>query len=238
MLHPEDEALIQAVAAENPRTVVAVMSGSTVIMEAWRDKVPAILMLGYPGQEGGHAFADVLLGQVNPSGKLPNVIPRRADDLPYFDKDATRITYDLWHGYRKLDRDGTEPAYPFGFGLSYTTFELTNLQLMQPIIDTAGALAVMVDVTNTGDRPGAEVVQLYVGALNSAVERARRELKAFSKVELDPGQTRTVELVVPADDLAYYDESDGWIVEPGAYDVIVGRHSLDEAALRAQVQIK
>lgn len=237
-LHPEDEALIQAVAAANPRTVVAVMSGSTVIMEAWRDKVAAILWIGYPGQEGGHAFADVLLGHVNPSGKLPYVIPRRADDLPYFDKDATQITYDLWHGYRKLDRDGTAPAYPFGYGLSYTTFDLTNLQLMQPIIDTVGALAVTVDITNTGDRPGAEVVQLYVRARDSAVERARKELKAFTKVDLDPGETRTVHLVVPAADLAYYDESDGWIVEPGTYDVTVGRHSLDEDALRGQLQIR
>jgi beta-glucosidase len=119
-LHPEDERLIEAVAEANPRTVVAIMAGSAVITEAWRDKVAAIIMLSYPGQEGGHAFADVLLGRVNPSGKLPFVVPRGAGDLPFFDMDATSITYDLWHPHRKLERDGPTPEYPFGFGLGYT----------------------------------------------------------------------------------------------------------------------
>ena len=128
-LRPEDEALIAAVAAANPRTIVAVMAGSAVIMEAWRHAVPAILMLWYPGQEGGHALADILTGKVNPSGRLPCTFPASADQLPFFDRDATAITYDLWHGYRKLLRDGNAPAFPFGFGLSYTTFAHANLRL-------------------------------------------------------------------------------------------------------------
>ncbi len=123
-LRPEDEALILAVAAANPRTIVAIESGSAVIMEAWRESVPAILMLWYPGMEGGRALADVLLGKVNPGGKLPCVFVKDAADLPFFDKDATAITYDMWHGYRKLAHDGVAPAFPFGFGLSYTTFSL------------------------------------------------------------------------------------------------------------------
>ena len=237
-LHPEDEALIQAVAAANPRTVVAIMSGSAVITEAWRDQVAAILMLGYPGQEGGHAFADVLLGHVNPSGKLPFVVPRSAEDLPYFDKDATEITYDLWHGYRKLERDGTEPAFPFGFGLSYTTFDLADLRLAQDAIGVGAALVATVDVRTTGDVTGEEVVQLYVGARSSAVERAPKELKAFTKIELAAGETRTVHLAVPTADLAHYDEASGWTVEPGDYEVIVGRHSLDKQALRRQLVIR
>ena len=114
-LSAHDEALIAAVAAATPHTIVAVMAGSAVITEAWREQVPAILMLWYPGMEGGHAFADVLLGRVNPSGKLPLTFPHRAQDLPFFDRDATAITYDLWHGYRKLEHDGSEPAFPFGF---------------------------------------------------------------------------------------------------------------------------
>ena len=126
-LRPEDEALIAAVAAANPRTIVAVMAGSAVIMEAWRAKVPAILMLWYPGQEGGHALADILLGKVNPSGRLPCTFPASADQLPFFDRDAHAITYDLWHGYRKLLRDGNKPAYAFGFGLSYTTLHPRQL---------------------------------------------------------------------------------------------------------------
>ncbi|HMN62199.1 MAG TPA: glycoside hydrolase family 3 C-terminal domain-containing protein, partial [Anaerolinea sp.] len=119
-LHPEDEELIRAVAAVNPRVVVAMMGGSAIITENWRGLVPSILMLWYPGMEGGHAFADILLGKVNPSGKLPCVFAKRPEDYPYYDMNARAITYDLWHGYRKLERDGVAPAFPFGFGLSYT----------------------------------------------------------------------------------------------------------------------
>jgi beta-glucosidase len=237
-LRQEDEKLIEAVAAANPRTVVAIMSGSAVITGAWRDKVAAILMLGYPGQEGGHAFADVLLGHVNPSGKLPFVVPRRAEDLPFFDKEATKITYDLWHGYRKLERDGNTPEFPFGFGLSYTTFSLANLRLAQDRIGADGAVVVTADVTNTGEVAGDEVVQLYIGARSSKVERAPKELKAFTKVALAPGEMRTIRLAVPAANLAYYGEKAGWIVEPGDYEVIVGRHSLDDEALRARFAIE
>src|SRR5690242_8039869 len=128
-LHADDEALVQAVAAANPRTVVVVMTGSAVITETWRERVPAILVLWYPGMEGGHALADVLLGRVGPSGKLPCTFPRRAEDLPFFDRGARAITYDLWHGYRKLERDGADAAFPFGFGLSYTTFRLGGLHI-------------------------------------------------------------------------------------------------------------
>jgi beta-glucosidase len=235
-LHPEDEQLIEAVAAANPRTIVAIMAGSAVITEAWRDKVAGILMLWYPGQEGGHALADVLLGHVNPSGKLPCTFPRSADDLPFFDKDATAITNDLWHGYRKLERDGTEPAFPFGFGLSYTTFSLSNLQLAQERIGTDGSLVATVDVTNMGQVAGEEVVQLYVGARSSKVERVPKELKAFTKVPLAPEETRTVRLAVPAIDLAYYDDKNGWIVEPGNYEVIVGRHARDEGSVTSRLR--
>ncbi|HEY6360981.1 MAG TPA: glycoside hydrolase family 3 C-terminal domain-containing protein [Vicinamibacterales bacterium] len=237
-LLPEDEALIQAVAGANPRTVVAIMAGSAVITEAWRDEVAAILMLWYPGQEGGHAFADVLLGHVNPSGRLPFVVPKSADDLPFFDKDATTATYDLWHGYRKLERDNATPAFPFGFGLSYTTFKLSDLRLAQKTIATDGSVMATAELTNTGQVAGEEVVQLYVSARSSKVERARKELKAFTKVALAPGETRTVRLAVPAASLAYYDEKNGWIVEPGDYEVIVGRHSLDDEALRARFAIQ
>jgi beta-glucosidase len=233
-LHPDDEALIQAVAVANARTIVAIMAGSAVITETWREQVPAILMLWYPGMEGGHAFADVLLGRVNPSGKLPLTFPRRAEDLPFFDKDATAITYDLWHGYRKLERDGAQPAFPFGFGLSYTTFAYRNLRLTQEQLGTAETLIATVEVTNTGSVRGDEVVQLYIGARDSAVERAPKELKAFARVGLLPGETRQVRLEVPVADLAYYDAERGWVIEPIEYEVIVGRHACDEDALRVR----
>jgi beta-glucosidase len=236
-LHADDEALIQAVAAANPRTVVAIMAGSAVITEAWREQVPAILMLWYPGIEGGNAFADVLLGRVNPSGRLPVTFPRRAEDLPFFDKDATAITYDLWHGYRKLERDGTAPAFPFGFGLSYTTYAYTNLQLAKDALGADETLLATIDVSNTGSVAGDEVVQLYMAAQGSAVERAPKELKAFARVALVPGETRAVRLEVPVADLAYYDEAHGWVIERIAYEVIIGRSSGDADALRAPCRV-
>jgi beta-glucosidase len=236
-LHREDEALIQCVAAANPRTVVVIMAGSAVITEAWRERVPAILMLWYPGMEGGHALADVLLGRVNPSGKLPCTFPRRAEDLPRFDPHATAVTYDLWHGYRKLERDGAAPAFAFGFGLSYTTFAYRNLRLAQARVGADDAVVATVDVTNTGTVAGAEVVQLYVAAPGSRVERAPKELKAFARVELAPGETRSVRLEVAVADLAYYDPSRAWVLEPITYEVIVGRHSRDADALRARWQV-
>jgi beta-glucosidase len=237
-LHSADEALIQAVAAVNPRTIVAVMGGSGVIMETWRERVPAILMLWYPGMEGGHALADVLLGQVNPSGKLPLAIPRRAQDLPFFDRNATAIEYDLWHGYRKLERDGSAPAFPFGFGLSYTSYEYVNLRFDRSQLGPSETLKVSLDVSNTGAHAGEEVVQLYVSAIGSAVERAPKELKAFTRVALRPGETRTVQLSLPMSRLAYYDQTQAdFVVEPIEYELFVGAHSLDRQALKARFMV-
>jgi beta-glucosidase len=222
-LRPEDEALILAVAAANPRTIVAVMAGSAVITENWRNQAAAILMLWYPGMEGGRALARILDGRVNPGAKLPCTFPRLAQDLPAFDRHAVSANYDLWHGYRKLARDGAAAAFPFGFGLSYTTFAWSGFQAM-----LAGAvIRAQVAVTNTGPVAGEEVVQLYVSARESRVERAPRELKAFSRIRLEPGSTVLVELEVPVSELAYYDGPRGWTLEPGRYSLIAARHAED-----------
>jgi beta-glucosidase len=236
-LHPKDEALIQAIAASNPRTVVAMMGGSAIITENWRGQVPAILMLWYPGMEGGRAFAEILLGKVNPSGKLPCVFAARPEDLPYYDMNATAITYDLWHGYRKLERDGAIPAFPFGFGLSYTAFGFGHLRLSETSLGVGGTLTATLDVTNCGSVAGDTVVQIYVAVPDSRVERAPKELKAFKRVRLEPGETKTIQVDLPVKDLAYYDEQSGWTVEPTSYVLIVGQHSLDEQALRAEFKI-
>lgn len=235
-LHPRDEALVLAVAAANPRTIVVLMIGSAVITEAWRERVSGIVVLWYPGMEGGHALADVLLGRVNPGGRLPCTFPKRADDLPFFDRDATKITYDLWHGYRKLARDGAEAAFPFGFGLGYTTFEHANLRLAQNRLGAGDTLQATVDVTNTGAVAGDEVVQLYLSARGSRVERAPRELKAFARVSVAPGETRQVSLSVPVANLAYYDAPRGWTVEPIGYEAIVARHA-EDVGLSAGFQV-
>jgi beta-glucosidase len=238
-LHGEDEALIRAIAAVNSKTVVAVMGGSGVIMEAWCESVPAILMLWYPGMEGGHALADVVLGRVNPSGKLPLVIPKQAEDLPFFDRNATGIVYDLWHGYRKLERDGKAPAFPFGFGLSYSSYRYANLTVSQRQLGASGTLEVSLDVTNSGALAGEEVVQLYVSAIGSRVERAPKELKKFARVALQPGETKKVQLSLPVSRLGYYDEARaGFVVEEIEYEVFVGAHSLDEHALKARFEVK
>jgi beta-glucosidase len=238
-LLPEDEGLISAVASVQPHTVVAVMGGSAVIMEAWKEKVASILMLWYPGMEGGHALADILLGKVNPSGKLPLVIPSRTEHLPSFDKNATNITYDLWHGYRKLEREGNQPAFPFGFGLSYTRYQYANLELSQNEIGPSGTLKVSLDVSNIGAQAGEEVVQLYVSPIGSAVERAPKELKAFTRIAVEPGETKTIQLDVPIPRLAYYDETRAeFIVEPLEYELFVGAHSLDQQALKARFKVR
>jgi beta-glucosidase len=215
------------------------MGGSSVLMEAWRERVPAILMLWYPGMEGGHALADILLGRVNPSGKLPFVIPQRAEDLPFFDKNATEIAYDLWHGYRKLERDGNTPAFPFGFGLSYTRYRYANLKLAQNQLGPSETLKMSLDVSNIGAYAGEEVVQLYVSPIGSAVERAPKELKAFTRIALQPGETKTVQLSVPIPRLAYYDEARAdFVVEPLEYELFVGAHSLDQHALKARFIVR
>jgi beta-glucosidase len=236
-LHPEDEALIQAVAAANPSTVVAMMGGSAIITENWRGQVPAILMLWYPGMEGGHAFADILLGKVNPSGKLPCVFAARAEDLPDYDMDARAITYDLWHGYRKLERDGAVPAFPFGYGLSYTAFELAQLHLSKSSLEADDTLTATLEVTNCGPVAGDTVLQAYVAVPASRVERAPMELKAFKRVRLEPGETKTVHLDIPVKELAYYDEHSGWTVERTGYTLMVGQHSLDDQVLHAEFKI-
>src|SRR5512145_984295 len=236
-LHPDDETLIKAIAAANPRTVVGMMGGSAIITENWRGQVPAILMLWYPGMEGGRAFADILVGKVNPSGKLPCVFAARSEDLPYYDMNAKTITYDLWHGYRKLERDGCVPAFPFGFGLSYTSFELDHLRLASTSLEADDILTATLDVTNAGSVAGDTVVQVYVAVPHSRVERAPKELKAFKRIGLKPGETKTIQVDIPVKDLAYYDEQSGWTVEPTSYTLIVGQHSLDDRALREEFKV-
>src|SRR5262245_470129 len=185
-------------------------------------------MAWYPGQLGGEALADILFGDVDPSGRLPLSVPRREADLPPFDNRNLTVRYGWFHGYRWLDRQKIAPLFPFGFGLSYTTFGLTNLALSRDTLPVDGRVQVTVDVTNTGAMAGDTVVQLYATAHGSRVERARRELRDFARVSLEPGETGTVPLQVAAADLAYWDSNrGGWIVEPLDYELCVGASSRD-----------
>jgi beta-glucosidase len=224
--------LARAVAAVQPRTVVVVVAGAPVDV-SWAEDVPAVLWAWYPGQEGGHGLADVLLGAAEPGGRLPCTLPRRLADTPAFldtppDPGVLRYQEGTFCGHRWYDARGIEPAFPFGHGLGYTTFTIGR-----PVIDetplAAGADAVVdVEVTNTGERAGAEVVQLYVGDDEATVRRAPRELRGFAKVHLEPGASRTVRFVLGPRELAFWDaRAAGWRAEPGTFSVWAGRSSRD-----------
>ncbi len=222
------QALIQAVAAQNPRTIVVMEGGSAITVHDWVSQVPALLMAWYPGEEGGMAIARVLFGDVSPSGHLPVTIPIDESQLPPFVNDQNAVTYGYLHGYRWVDDKNETPEFSFGFGLSYTSFKLAKLQLDSPSVAPDGTLEASVDVTNTGSRAGAEVVQLYVSYPGSKVQRAPRTLEAFQRVELQPGETQTVKLGVKAADFRYWDtQSSSWKLEQLQYKLEVGTSSRD-----------
>ncbi len=234
----QDE-LVQAVAAANPRTVVVLKTGSAILMP-WVDKAPAILEAWYPGEEDGNAVAAVLFGDVNPSGKLPLTFPKRLSDLPantpeqYPGVDGV-VNYSegIFVGYRRYDMENIKPLFPFGFGLSYTTFGFTNLALSTGKIslkdDPTPAISVNLDVTNTGKRAGEEVVELYLGLpATPEVPQPPRQLKGFSKILLAPGKTAHVRLPLDARALSYWDTGTvGWKILPGTYHVMAGSSSRD-----------
>ena len=233
-LKPEQTALIQAVAGINPNTVVCLVCGSMIVIDDWAENVPAILYSWYAGMEGGTALARLLFGDVNPSGKLPFSIPTRVEHLPYFSSTDPTITYDLYHGYTLLDHKGLKPAYPFGFGLSYTTYAYRDARVALK----DDALEVTVEVGNTGARDGEEIVQAYVGMENSRVERQKKLLKGFEKVAIPAGGTATVEIAIPLDELRYYDaQAKQWRLEPGVYRVMVGPSSDEAALLETSIEI-
>ncbi|MFB9307816.1 beta-glucosidase [Agromyces hippuratus] len=237
-LPAEQLALLESVVAANPRTVVVLANGGVVELP-FADDVPAILEGWLGGQAGGSAIADVLYGAVNPSGRLAETIPVKLADTPAylnFPGDFGHVRYGegLFVGYRWYDARDAEVRYPFGHGLSYTTFGYSDLSVAA---DAAG-LTVRVTVTNTGDRAGREVVQVYTGLAASGVQRAPREIKAFANVALEAGESRQVEIAVRNEDLAYWDiRVDRWIVEPGAYSVEVGASSRD-IRLSAVVEVE
>jgi beta-glucosidase len=224
--------LIRAVVKANPRTAVFLIGGAPMEMP-WIDEVPAVVLAWYAGSEAGNAMADITFGDVNPSGKLPVTFPRKLEETPvnvYGDYNDTRIEYKegLLVGYRYYDTKNVEPLFPFGHGLSYTTFGYDNLVISPAHHLTDGVVQVAVDVKNTGKRPGAEVVQLYIRDEEASVMRPFKELKNFEKVQLRPGQTRTVRFQITRRDLSFYDVNSGnWVAEKGAFTVMVGSSSKD-----------
>jgi beta-glucosidase len=232
-LTEQQVALIKAVAAVQPRTVVILNSGSAVTMSEWIDDVAVVLEAWMMGQAGGGAVADVLFGRVNPSGKLAETFPLRLEDTPAHvnfpgENGAVRYGEGLFIGYRYYDAKALDVLFPFGHGLSYTTFEYSNLQVSAQSFKDVDGLSVSVDVTNAGDAAGKETVQVYVHDRESRLSRPYKELKGFAKVALEPGETKTVTVVLDERAFAYYDPAYGrWITESGEFDVLVGRSAAD-----------
>ncbi len=214
--------LIDSVARSSNKTVVLLEGGSAIQVTDWLDSVAALLMVWYPGREGGVAIANILFGQVSPSGKLPVSFPKAMNQLMDWDVNALDVNHDLLHGYRYLDHHEHNPAFPFGFGLGYTSFNLHELHVERD----AASFKVKVNVTNTGGRPGAEIVQLYIECSGSDVFRVPRELKGFGRVYMEPGETVELALEIADSDLSYYDmDKHDWVLEACQYELKVGHSS-------------
>jgi beta-glucosidase len=231
-LPPGQDELIQAMAAANKNTVVVVTSGGGVDMRAWLDRVPALIEAWYPGQEGGTALAEILFGDVDPSGRLPITFDHSWEESPVHDsyypaEGTTRVAYSegVFSGYRGYDHAGRKPLFPFGYGLSYTTFSFSHLAVT-PSSSSDGHCEVSFDVTNTGAREGAEVAEVYVGDTHASVPRPPKQLEGFARVSLQPKETRRVTVSLTRRSLSYYDVAGKtWRADPGEFQVLVGSSS-------------
>ncbi|SIQ71377.1 beta-glucosidase [Rhizobium sp. RU35A] len=237
------EELIERVTAANPNTVVVLQTGGPVEMP-WLDKVRGVLQVWYPGQELGHAVADLLFGDAEPGGRLPQTFPKQLADNSAITGDPAiypgqnghvRYAEGVFVGYRHHDSRGVEPLFPFGFGLGYTRFAWSEARASGKDMGADG-ITVEVDVTNIGDRRGSDVVQLYVKPLSSAIERPEKELRAFAKLELGAGETGTARLTIKPRDLSYFDvEAGAFRAEAGDYDVLIAASATD---IRSRIAIR
>jgi len=254
-LPPGQSELIEKIAAINKHVIVVVTSGGAVDMSGWVDRVPALLEAWYSGQEGGTALAQILFGDVSPSGRLPVSFDRRWEDNPvynsyYPEAGTNRIVYKegVFVGYRGYERSGIQPLFPFGYGLSYTTFRYANLAIRSASGETAPVESrsnrgsnpkyeVSWDVTNTGNREAADVSEVYVGEDHPLVPRPARELKGFTRVDLRPGQTRRAKVILNGRAFSYYDATaHEWRVDRETYTVSIGS-SVDQIALKSSISL-
>jgi len=219
-------------------------------MSAWLDRVPALIEAWYPGQDGGRALAEILVGDADPSGRLPVTFERKWEDNPVHDSyypppGSNRVVYNegVFVGYRGYEHNGTKPLYPFGFGLSYTKFDYANLQI-RPIAMKLPAgsnpgprFEVSFDVKNSGAREGADVAQVYVGEPGAKIPRPPKELKGFSRVELKPGETKHVSVVLDSRSFDYFDaDAKEWRADAGDFTVLVGRSS-EQIILKGKITL-
>lgn len=231
-LPPGQDELINQIAAVNKNTIVVMTSGGGVDMTAWIDHVPALLEAWFPGQAGGTALAQILFGDFNPAGRLPISMERRWEDNAVHDSyypkaGSKKVEYSegVFVGYRHFDKSTTKPLFPFGYGLSYTSFAYKNLAVSSP---SADQVSVTFDITNTGARAGADVAEVFVGDRHAPVTRPVKELKGFTKVSLSPGETKTVTVKLDRRAFSFYDvQKHAWTLAPGDFDVFVARSAAD-----------
>jgi beta-glucosidase len=228
----QDE-LIRQISAVNKNIIVVLTAGGNADMTQWIDTVPAVLHAWYPGQEGGTALAQILFGDYSPSGRLPASFERRWQDNPTFhsyypEKGEKRVRYSegVFLGYRHFDRSEIKPLFAFGYGLSYTTFGYSRLEVTPATGNLSEPVSVSFDVKNTGNRAAAEVAELYVGDSHASVPRPVKELKGFAKVNLEPGETKRVTLTLDRRAFSFYDvKKKDWSAEPGDFTILVGSAS-------------
>ena len=235
------EELIKEIKSQGKPVVVLLMAGRPMIFNWTAEHADAILYTWWLGSEAGNAIANVLYGDYNPSGKLPMTFPRAIGQIPLFYnmKNTGRPAPDAYHisyGSAYIDIPNA-PRYAFGYGLSYTTFEYSDLQLSDTAIRPSQSLTVSCKVKNTGQRAGEEVVQLYIRDLTASVTRPVKELKGFKKIKLNPGETQTVQFTLDKETLGFYDQQMNWIVEPGAFNIMVGGSS-DNIRLEQQFTVE
>ncbi|MGA8617933.1 MAG: glycoside hydrolase family 3 C-terminal domain-containing protein [Candidatus Sulfotelmatobacter sp.] len=234
-LPPGQDELIGEIAGVNKNTIVVMTSGGGVDMTSWLDRVPALLQAWYPGQEGGTALAQLLFGDFDPSGRLPISIERRWEDNAvhdsYYPKPGERkVEYreGVFVGYRHFDKSQIKPLFPFGYGMSYTAFAYKNLTVSPTAASGDRQVMVGFDVTNTGARSGAEVAEVYVGDRHTSVPRPVKELKGFAKVELNPGETKHLQVTLDRRAFSYYDvKNHKWTITPGDFDIYVARSAVE-----------
>ena len=238
------EEVIDAVLAANPETILVFVAGSPVQMGSFADRAKAIVWSFYAGMEGGNALAEVLLGKVNPSGKLPETFPYSHEDCSahcvgdFAKKDLLEYREGVYVGYRYYEKNQIPVQFPFGHGLSYTDFEYASLEVEKE--ENGAGLIVNVSclVKNTGDMAGKEVLQLYVAAKDSAVDRPVKELKGYEKTELKPGETKKVNFALNPESFAYFDEETGHFrAEAGCYEILIGA-SLTDIRLKGEVMLE
>jgi beta-glucosidase len=227
--------LIDEVSKTNENIIIILINGSPIKMDNWINKAKAIIEAWYPGQEGGHVIADIVFGNINPSGKLPLTFPKQLADSPahisekrYPGNEKVFYDEDIFVGYRYFDKEGIQPLFPFGFGLSYTSFKYDNIQLDKTELNGDETLTVSFNIENSGVRKGAEIIQMYIQEIEPKIKRPKKELRGFEKVFLDPNQKKTIQFEITKNALSYYDENlKSWTANAGKYKLLIGSSSRD-----------